>query len=76
MFALLNKRAGNVSDKNIIVSSAKDRIFSSVVLVDMSLIDIRKSNGPSMEPCGTPNRTGKHDDAWELILIYCVLFVR
>ena len=69
MFAQVNKRSGSASDKKIVVSSEKDRIFS-VVLVDMSLMYIRKTNGPSMEPCGTPHRTGKHDDVWESILTY------
>ena len=39
------------------------------------LMYIRKSNGPSMEPCGTPHRTGKHDDVCESIVTFRTNFI-
>jgi len=39
------------------VSSAKMNIFDAE---GRSLIYTRKSSGPNMLPCGTPDNTGKH----------------
>ena len=38
---------------NKIVSSAKSLIVP-IIFLTMSLIKIKKSNGPKIEPCGTP----------------------
>lgn len=47
-------------------SSAKRRILDDT-LTGRSLIYMRKSSGPSTEPCGTPDKTGDRDEENELV---------
>jgi len=61
LVALLNKLAGLESERKIVVSSAKDRIFSEV-LFEISFIYIKKRSGPMIDPWGTPHLIGKFGD--------------
>ena len=40
-------------------SSAKSKLLENKAVSGKSFTKIRKSNGPRMLPCGTPERTGK-----------------
>ena len=58
-----------------LVSLAKRRIEESLFLT-ISLIKIRKSRGPSIEPCGTPAYTDAHSDKAPLRITHCRRFDR
>ena len=50
-----------------LVSSANINILDELIAEGRSFIYTRKSKGPSMLPCGTPDNTGRHLD--KLLLI-------
>ena len=58
-----------------LVSSAKRRIEEFMFLT-ISFIKMRKSRGPSIEPCGTPAYTDAHSDKAPLRMRHCRRFDR
>ena len=59
--------------KNILVSSANNIDMLAPDTVDKSLTYIKKSNGPSIEPCGTPQLIFSVLDLLPLYVTYCFL---
>ena len=55
----------------ILVSSAKAATFESTMEEGRSLVYKRKSSGPRMEPCGTPDITGSAVDVAPRISVCC-----
>ena len=53
-----------------LVSSANINILDELIGEERSFIYTRKSKGPSILPCGTPDNTGKHLDRLLLIEIH------
>ena len=64
VLARWNKRLRFESERNKVVSSAKERIFSLVQFL-MSFMYIKNNKGPKMEPWGTPHFIGKQSDICE-----------
>ncbi len=60
----------------MLVSSASSFENTSSVTVARSLIYIKNSSGPQIEPCGTPHVTFSMIDLALLNDIYCLLYVR
>ena len=58
-----------------LVSSAKRRIEEFMFLT-ISFIKMRKSRGPSIEPCGSPAYTDAHLDKVPLRMTHCSRFGR
>ena len=52
-----------VWDNTIFVSSANKTKAKTVDELTMSLIYIKNSNGPNIEPCGTPHLIFKREDS-------------
>ena len=50
-------------DNTILVSSANKTKAKTVDEMTMSLIYIKNSNGPNIEPCGTPHLIFKREDS-------------
>ena len=59
--------------KNILVSSANNIDMLASDTVDKSLMYIKKSNGPSIEPYGTPQLIFSVLDLLPLYVTYCFL---
>ena len=59
--------------KNILVLSANNIDMLAPDTVDKSLIYIKKSNGPSIEPCETPQLIFSVLDLLQLYVTYCFL---
>ena len=62
--------------KQTVVSSAKWTNLSTVEHLHMSLMYIKKSKGPSMEPWGTPMLIGSWDELNPFIDTYCLRLER
>ena len=56
--------------------SSANSLTDEVILSVMSLIKIRKSNGPSTVPCGTPEVTGTTLDDTPSTITHCFLLLR
>ena len=56
--------------------SAKLNLVDELIAEKMSLMYTKKSSGPNMLPCGTPDNTGKHQDRQLLIDTHRVLLER
>ena len=59
---------------NKIVASANGRMLPLIFYLTMSLIKIRKSNGPKIDPCGTPAFILCHVDVQFCRQTLCCLF--
>ena len=46
--------------------SSANNFLSEFKLSDRSLMQMRKSNGPNIEPCGTPSRIGVQSESLPL----------
>ena len=63
--------------REIFVSSAKRQIFVPVLIPELiSLINRRNSKGPSIDPCGTPELTGKGSEKIFSSRTRCSRFLR
>lgn len=70
---ILLEKTGLSTTMNRVVSSANSRMLDLISLT-ISLMYIRKSSGPSIEPCGTPAFIAHQLDTLFLRVTLCSLF--
>ena len=59
----------------MVVSSAKRQIFVPVLIPELiSLINRRNSKGPNIDPCGTPELTGKGSEKILHYIVHTILY--
>ena len=63
-------RSGSVLALNIRLVSSANKIIGVVIVCVKSLMYIRKSKGPSTDPCGTPVFIGRLVDLFWLMVTY------
>ena len=66
----------HVREWNRLVSSAKSIGFIISETCSMSFMYKMKSNGPNIDPCGTPQEISLYSDSVLLNITYCFLFWR
>jgi hypothetical protein len=47
---------------SIFISSANKRNLECLIIAERSLTEILNKRGPRIDPCGTPDNTGKGDE--------------
>ena len=76
LFMVFLITSGSLWEKSRLVSSAKWWTIHFLSALCMSLMYIRKSRGPRIDPCGTPQFISRYFDSKPLDFVHCFLLVK